>query len=155
MIASAMYTADLQVRQTATGLLREQYEVQNVHLLGWRAKNCMQLYKVCPFCDILAFLQPDCAPVCDTDILPRLLQLQDRRQWISMLLCCKGDALELLFLDACSCVLGLAIPRLMAMQKHRRKNMMLTLPKSPFPLFLRCPASPAHTSVYTTTRYYT
>ena len=61
------------------------------------------------FCNILAFLQPDCAPVRDTDILPRLLQLQHRRWWIPTLLCCKGDALELLFLDACSCVLGFAM----------------------------------------------
>ena len=72
------------------------------------------LYEVCRLCDLLAFLQPDCAPVCKTDILPCLLQLQDRRRWIPMLLCRKGDALGLLFLDACTCVLGLASSRLMA-----------------------------------------
>ena len=79
----------------------------------------MQLCEVCRPCNILAFLQPDCAPVRDTDILPRLLQLQDRRRWILMLLCCKGDALVLLFLDACSCVLGSAIRSLKATQEHK------------------------------------
>ena len=115
----------------------------------------MQLHEVCRLCNILAFLQPDCAPACDTDILPRLLQLQYHRRWIPMLLCRKGDALELLFLDACSCVLGSAISRMMATQGHTCKNAMLTLSYSPLPLFLRCPPSPAHTSVYANTRYYT
>ena len=104
---------------------------------------------------ILAFLQPDCAPVRDTDILPRLLQLQDRSRWIPMLLCCKGVALVLLFLDACRCVLGFADSRLKAMQEHRCDDAMLTFPYSPLPLFLRCPPSPAHTSVYSNVQHYT